>query len=245
MIGYLQLPLDPENGTAVRLAKAPCVSVRHTANVANTRPKQPTPRSPPTLPFCSFLVFSLLLPPSASCTKEVTIMAIKEAIPESESLTFQPDNCPTTPPDLRLLHYNDVYHVDASSAEPVGGIARFQTLANHYRDGDEFAGQPKLLTFFSGDAFNPCLESSVTKGAHMVPILNGIGTDVACVGVSCAQHWSRRRVLTLRRTTISTSASNSTDTFPRNAHSRGSLPMCSIPPSATASRSAMRKRRSC
>lgn len=86
------------------------------------------------------------------------------------------------PPDLRLLHYNDVYHVDASSAEPAGGIARFQTLVNYYRDDEKFKGQPKLLTFFSGDAFNPSLESSVTKGSHMVPVLNNIGTDIACVG---------------------------------------------------------------
>ncbi|KAF2001863.1 Metallo-dependent phosphatase [Amniculicola lignicola CBS 123094] len=99
---------------------------------------------------------------------------------------------PDTPPHLRLLHYNDVYHIDASSAEPVGGIARFMTLVNYYREdgegrwrgrgegeGEEGVG---MLTFFSGDAFNPSLESSVTKGAHMVPILNGIGTDVACVG---------------------------------------------------------------
>lgn len=67
-------------------------------------------------------------------------------------------------PDLRLLHYNDVYHVDASSAEPVGGVARFVTLARHYRDNDRYKDQPRLLTFFSGDAFNPSLESSVTKG---------------------------------------------------------------------------------
>lgn len=58
-----------------------------------------------------------------------------------------------------------VYHVDASSAEPVGGIARFKTLCNEYRSGAKFKGQPDLLTFFSGDAFNPSLESSVTKGA--------------------------------------------------------------------------------
>ncbi|KAF2116296.1 5'-nucleotidase-like protein [Lophiotrema nucula] len=99
-----------------------------------------------------------------------------------EQVVFAPESNPTTPPDLRLLHYNDVYHVDASSAEPVGGIARFQTLINYYRDDGRFKDQPKLLTFFSGDAFNPSLESSVTKGSHMVPILNGIGTDVACVG---------------------------------------------------------------
>ena len=71
------------------------------------------------------------------------------------------------PPELRILHYNDVYHVDASSAEPVGGIARFQTLCNYYRQDKRFQGQPELLTFFSGDAFNPSLESSVTKGTSL------------------------------------------------------------------------------
>ncbi|KAH7324932.1 5'-nucleotidase [Stachybotrys elegans] len=85
-------------------------------------------------------------------------------------------------PDIRMLHYNDVYHVDQSSAEPVGGFPRFMSLINEYRDGEQYAGQPELLTYFSGDAFNPSLESSVTKGKHMVPILNTIGTDCACVG---------------------------------------------------------------
>ena len=89
-----------------------------------------------------------------------------------------------SPPDLRILAYNDVYHIEARSAEPVGGIARFQTLVNRYRSDPRYAGQPDLITLFSGDAFNPSLESSVTKGRHMVPILNNIGTDVACVGVS-------------------------------------------------------------
>ncbi|EXJ83858.1 hypothetical protein A1O1_07486 [Capronia coronata CBS 617.96] len=75
-----------------------------------------------------------------------------------------------------------VYHIDASSAEPVGGIARFQTVCNYYRNDGRFSGQPNLVTIFSGDAFNPSLESSVTKGSHMVPVLNMIGTDIACVG---------------------------------------------------------------
>ena len=57
-----------------------------------------------------------------------------------------------------------VYHIDASSAEPVGGIARFKTVCNEYREDARFSGQSNLLTFFSGDAFNPSLESSVTKG---------------------------------------------------------------------------------
>jgi len=63
-----------------------------------------------------------------------------------------------------------VYHIDTSSAEPVGGIARFKTLCNEYRKGARFNGQPGLLTLFSGDAFNPSLESSVTKGkSSLIP----------------------------------------------------------------------------
>ncbi|KAJ3556500.1 hypothetical protein NPX13_g10121 [Xylaria arbuscula] len=85
-------------------------------------------------------------------------------------------------PDLRILHYNDVYHVDSSSSEPVGGVARFMTLIDQYRKGSQFEGQPDLLTFFSGDAFNPSLESSVTKGDHMIPLLNNAGTDAAALG---------------------------------------------------------------
>ncbi|KAH0545467.1 hypothetical protein FGG08_000468 [Glutinoglossum americanum] len=93
-----------------------------------------------------------------------------------------PTATPRDPPDLRFLHFNDVYHIEAGSREPIGGAARFQTLVNHYRSDAAFAGEPALLTFFSGDSFNPSLESSVTKGRHMVPVLNGIGADVACVG---------------------------------------------------------------
>ncbi len=128
----------------------------------------------------------------------------QENIPQSESITLASDR--EGPPHLRLLHYNDVYHVEyniylclirfklganhhhlrSGSAEPAGGISRFQTVVSEYRSHPRFQGQASLITFFSGDAFNPSLESSVTKGRHMVPFLNAIGTDVACVGVSMA-----------------------------------------------------------
>ncbi|SLM39240.1 5- [Lasallia pustulata] len=88
----------------------------------------------------------------------------------------------TSPPTLRFLHFNDVYHIEAGSAEPVGGIPRFQTLINHYRAAPQYQPLPNLLTIFSGDAFNPSLESAVTKGSHMIPVLNAAGVDVACVG---------------------------------------------------------------
>ena len=85
-------------------------------------------------------------------------------------------------PEIRILHYNDIYHPDAQSEEPAGGAGRFQTLCNYYRDDKKFKDQPKLITVFSGDAYNPSTESAVTRGSHMVPILNNIGTDIACAG---------------------------------------------------------------
>ncbi|KAL5344078.1 hypothetical protein BJX70DRAFT_385280 [Aspergillus crustosus] len=101
---------------------------------------------------------------------------------ETDGLTVTYSSERTGIPDLRLIHYNDVYHVESGSAEPVGGAPRFQSVINHYRSNPSFEGQPAPLTFFSGDAFNPSLESTVTKGRHMVPFLNKAGTDVACVG---------------------------------------------------------------
>lgn len=40
----------------------------------------------------------------------------------------------------------------------------------------------KGLVLFSGDVFNPSLESSVTRGAHMVDVLNACSIDAACIG---------------------------------------------------------------
>ncbi|KAJ5929925.1 hypothetical protein N7466_005418 [Penicillium verhagenii] len=97
------------------------------------------------------------------------------------SVTYSSSGTPDHP-DLRLIHYNDVYHIEPGSAEPIGGVARFQSLVDYYRHDQKYIGFPNLMTFFSGDAFNPSLESSVTKGRHMVPFLNNIGTDVACLG---------------------------------------------------------------
>ncbi|KAI4125051.1 MAG: hypothetical protein LQ338_004491 [Usnochroma carphineum] len=113
-------------------------------------------------------------------------MSSDNFVDSTSSLTYSSDRLPTTSPDLRILHFNDVYHIESGSAEPVGGIARFQTLRNFYADDARFKDQPVLVTLFSGDAFNPSLESSVTKGAHMVPVLNRLlgeeGKGVACVG---------------------------------------------------------------
>ncbi|KAI9672305.1 MAG: hypothetical protein M1831_002121 [Alyxoria varia] len=88
-------------------------------------------------------------------------------------------------PELRLLHYNDVYHMDSSSREPVGGIARFQSICNYYRNDPAFKNQSKLVTFFSGDAFNPSLESAVTKGVRSTGLSELLRTSVLTPNVAC------------------------------------------------------------
>jgi 5'-nucleotidase len=102
---------------------------------------------------------------------------------QGQFVTYSPPgSVPPCAPDLRILHYNDVYHIEPGSREPVGGLARFKTLFDQYRNLGSTRGGPECLTFFSGDAFNPSLESTVTKGKHMVPALNTLATTAACLG---------------------------------------------------------------
>ncbi|KAJ3120840.1 hypothetical protein HK098_004205 [Nowakowskiella sp. JEL0407] len=78
---------------------------------------------------------------------------------------------------INILHFNDVYHLDPFAKEPVGGFARFSHLVNEKRQS--YSIPPLVL--FSGDLFNPSLESSVTKGKHML-VVNHLDIDAACYG---------------------------------------------------------------
>ena len=69
------------------------------------------------------------------------------------------------------------YNVEPSDREPVGGAARFVTLIKNIKSAAAASGKPDPIVIFSGDAFNPSLLSTVTKGKHMVPCLNNIKVD--------------------------------------------------------------------
>ncbi|KAI8339987.1 Metallo-dependent phosphatase-like protein [Chlamydoabsidia padenii] len=79
---------------------------------------------------------------------------------------------------LDIIHFNDVYHVSPSKDEPVGGASRFRTALQETRS--KLGHDPLVL--FAGDAFNPCLEGSITRGTHMTQVLNELDINVACVG---------------------------------------------------------------
>ncbi len=76
----------------------------------------------------------------------------------------------------------NMYNIEPSDRDPVGGAARFVTVIKNIKSAAAAAGRPDPVVVFSGDAFNPSLMSTVTKGKQMVPCLNNIKVDVACIG---------------------------------------------------------------
>lgn len=84
---------------------------------------------------------------------------------------------------LHIIHFNDIYTVDPSyKEEPIGGAARFAYYANKLKKDILMKGNAKALTLFSGDFVGPSLMSSISKGAHMIEVLNIIGTDYGTFG---------------------------------------------------------------
>ncbi len=70
--------------------------------------------------------------------------------------------------------YNDVYTIEPGS-DKSAGAARFASKLKSF-------SAEKPLVLFSGDAFNPSAMSTITKGKHMVPVLNDLGTHVSVMG---------------------------------------------------------------
>lgn len=50
---------------------------------------------------------------------------------------------------LRIIHFNDVYNIERSKEEPIGGASRFATILNDLNKNND------CLVVFSGDAVSP------------------------------------------------------------------------------------------
>ena len=84
------------------------------------------------------------------------------------------------PRRLHVVHFNDVYNLEPTGGhdgDPVGGAGRFATKLKELRAKD-----PNLMVVFGGDLFGPSMMSGVTKGRHMVNVLNTLGIDYGCFG---------------------------------------------------------------
>lgn len=80
---------------------------------------------------------------------------------------------------LHVVHFNDVYNLEATSKDSgaFGGAARFSTKLKELREKD-----PNLMLVFGGDLFGPSMASGLTKGKHMVDVLNDLKVDYGCFG---------------------------------------------------------------
>ena len=79
------------------------------------------------------------------------------------------------PTTITFLHVNDVSEYE--SKRGIGGVASLMTLLRRER-----ASSANTITTFGGDLFSPSLMSALTKGAHLVEMMNAIGVDIAVAG---------------------------------------------------------------
>ncbi|KAL0567578.1 hypothetical protein V5O48_014416 [Marasmius crinis-equi] len=89
---------------------------------------------------------------------------------------------------LNIVHFNDVYRVSpqklSSHSSETIDVTQFSALLDTIRNGwpERVDGKKEGLTLFSGDLFSPSVESSVTRGSHMVPVMNHLSPDVSLTG---------------------------------------------------------------
>jgi hypothetical protein len=98
---------------------------------------------------------------------------------------------------LPLICFNDVYRVSqryvpqrgapedpTATAESEIRVGQFVELVDSYRDKwpEQPDGTKDGLVLFAGDVFSPSVESSVTRGSHMVRATQGwTGADGRCL----------------------------------------------------------------
>jgi 5'-nucleotidase len=75
---------------------------------------------------------------------------------------------------LPILHWNDVYRVRPQKLSPTSSetidVTQFAALLDDIREEWPLRndGERDGLSLFSGDVFAPSIDSSVTRGSHMV-----------------------------------------------------------------------------
>ena len=89
---------------------------------------------------------------------------------------------------LNILHFNDVYRVQPFKLSPKSpetiDVTQWAAMLDDVRGRWPVRpdGARDGLVLFSGDVFSPSVESSVTRGSHMVPVMNAIAPDVSLTG---------------------------------------------------------------
>lgn len=72
-----------------------------------------------------------------------------------------------------FIHFNDVYNVEKSPPFVASVNRNKQRMSSEGRH---------VVTVFGGDAFSPSIMSTILRGEQMIPALNALGIDAACLG---------------------------------------------------------------
>ncbi len=102
---------------------------------------------------------------------------------------------------LTFLHFNDCYQI--SPRRGVGGFAPLATLLKRER-----ARAPGAITTFGGDLISPSLLAGLTKGAHMIELMNAVKTDVAVLGNHEFDHGAEVMIARIRESAFPWLAAN-------------------------------------
>ncbi|KAI3613606.1 flagellar associated protein [Moniliophthora roreri] len=93
-----------------------------------------------------------------------------------------------TTQSLDCLHFNDCYRVGqqklSKNPEDEIDVTQFATMMDDIRRTWPLRedGRRDGLTLFSGDLFSPSVESTVTRGSHLVPVMNHLAPDISLTG---------------------------------------------------------------
>jgi 2',3'-cyclic-nucleotide 2'-phosphodiesterase (5'-nucleotidase family) len=79
------------------------------------------------------------------------------------------------PARLTFLHFNDAYQI--SPRRGLGGFGPLATLVKRERER-----APGAIVTFGGDLISPSLLSGLTKGRHMIELMNALKVDAAVLG---------------------------------------------------------------
>jgi 5'-nucleotidase len=72
-----------------------------------------------------------------------------------------------------LMHLNDIYNAEKSP--------RFLYQWRKSMQEEKSKGR-NVLSFFSGDALSPSIMSTIVRGKQMIPVLNALNLNAACLG---------------------------------------------------------------
>src|SRR5947208_3000844 len=93
------------------------------------------------------------------------------------------DACGRSPAVVTILHFNDVYEIDAVGGGRAGGLSRVASVLRELK-----RTQPAVLTTLGGDYLSPSalgtakVDGQRLAGRQMVSVLNALGVDWATFG---------------------------------------------------------------